>query len=276
MEWRNVLVVGLLSAMATACSGQEVTPEAFTADMAARFKATDPKMTVNVTSPLTITVGKDGDATIDEAACNDMKAEFVAAFKEQFSSQEPLDTTKTSRDALRLIVRDLSYCENIEKALADAKPDDKPLLAPFAPGACLILMFDFPTTRKTASPGELQQIGLTRDAAWELAKRQVLAALPKLARIKIKADSFNAFSGMPDVTSLAIDTEGWSALAAKHPGRELIVTFPDENMLTLMIAKPGVDIGKLRTLTAQNFEMAQRGVSPLVYRWTEAGWTAIN
>jgi hypothetical protein len=288
MRWRGLLLAALLAASAPAAVAADPEVMAFTRDLEARFKAANPDLPVAISGPLTLAIGPNGakgavnldriyNFCLNNAAiaCAATKADFVDNLSKSFAAQTDPAATIVRRENLRLLVREAGYCTEIERAMRTAKTPSEPLTAAFTPDTCLIVMFDAPTSRRVAHLDDMTALGLGRDAAWQLAREQVLAPLPKLAALSVEPNSLNLFTDMPDITSLVLDNKGWAALAARYPGKRIIVTMPDDMALTLMVAPPDTDLADLRRVTQQFFREAQRGISPSLLEWTGTGWEIV-
>ena len=287
MPWRAA-GLALLLAMAPVSGAKAEPRDAFTTEMAGRFKSTYPDVTVAIAEPLTLVLAR-GDQNIRSNLdriykvcqtngtdmCSDAKTGFVNGIGQQIAAMTNPAAIATRREDLRLLVREAGYCAEIERLMANGPVPAKPVTAAFVGDTCLILMFDMPTSRRTTLLDELAPLGLTRDAAWQLAQAQVLAPLPKLASIDVPENSLNAFTTFPDVTSLMLDTQGWSALASRHPGKQIIVTIPDDGMMSLLIVAPDFELTGLAKITREAFDSAQRGISPQLLRWSAQGWQVI-
>ena len=280
-----VALVALVAMASSACAAKPDPRDAFTSEMAARFQRAYPGLSVTISEPLTLVLKRNGDEmttnldriynfcqTNAKKPCAETKANFVAASNQTIAGMNDPALVAPRRENLRLVVREAGYCQQVAALMAAGKVPSAPVTAPFTADTCLIMMFDFPTTRRTAMLDDIATLGLTRDAAWELAKAQVLQPLPKLALNDVQENALNAVTSFPDNTSLVLDTPGWTALAAKHKGKQIIVTIPDEEMLTLMIVEPDTDLADLKKLTRESFESAQRGISPQLLRWAGDGW----
>jgi len=77
------------------------------------------------------------------------------------------------------------------------------------------------------------------------------------------------------VPSVLLDAAGWRALAARTKG-DLVVTVPDDGFVTVISDPDPATVNKLAALSRQNFDSAERGISPLVYRWNGNGWSAMR
>lgn len=288
MQWRAALLSLLLAASSAACSANGDPQAVFTADLAARFTAAYPGVRVKIAGPLTLQVGDDSDpltTNLDRIynvcranaadICEISKSEFVTNSAQTIAAQKDPAITAPRRENLRLLIRAASYCAESDRAVQSAATPSTLVYAPFTADTCILLMFDFPTSRRSASLEDLRTLGLTRDAAWEIAQAQVLSPLPKLASLDVEENAINAFADMSDITSLLLDKAGWAALAAKHPGKQVIVTMPDDGLLTLLIVGTKFGFDWVKTSARETFESAQRGISPLVYRWNETGWVAV-
>jgi hypothetical protein len=288
MRWQAPAVAMLMVSTAAGCAAADDRRDAFTAELAGRFRSAYPALAVKVTEPLTLVLG-DEDQTLtanldriyqvcqsnDPQICAAAKTDFVDGIAQHVAAMKNPDLDAPRRENLRLLVRAAGACAEIDRAMQDAGSPARLIFEPLTADTCVTMMFDFPRSRRTTTPADLETLGLTREAAWSLAKAQVLSHLPKLATVELKPDTLHVFADLPDSTSLVLDTAGWSALAAKHSGKRILVTIPDENFLTVMITGRDGIVDGLRKSAQESYDVAQRGISPAVLEWRNAGWQIV-
>lgn len=253
----------------------------FTRQMADRFRVALPGRTVQISAePLQLRVQVNGEpaeinvgrifnfcASSSEADCEGSIAHFVAVTSDTFSKLD----APIAPGQLRLVVRASEYCDYVERTIKD---EPRPVARPFVPGLCTLLMADFPTNSRTVTGEDLGKLALAADEAWTLAERQTLADLPAPATLKGLADNVVVVSGFDYATSLMLDGAGWRAAAAAHG--DIVAAVPEGNaMIVARVAKAG-ELAKFKTAVREHFETAERGVSPIVYRWTPSGWKPLD
>lgn len=274
-----------LLALTFGCAASSIDESAFTREMAERVAQAALSWTVGMDGPLTLKVhAPDADdiqvnlnrvfdfcSRSDAQACENSKQTFVGALTATFDSSVHLQDN-ISRDQLQLVIRAAGYCNEIVSAMRRSSPSAQPLVEPFAEDLCTIMMVDLPTARRTANMGDLKRLGLERAAAWKLARTNVLAPLPKMAKITVPAKSLAAIADLQNAPSLMLDSDGWRELASRTEGTSLLAVVPSDQFLGVARESSTEALAALQKATRQNFETAERGVSPLVYRWTASGW----
>jgi hypothetical protein len=285
----NRILLGFAALLlAPACGAQSRSDtDSFAADMARRLsKATGREFVITGTLSLRVKGSKPDGMTIfldriyqycqhnSAEDCEHSKADFANSTSEAFT-----EVPAISADRLRIVVRDSEYCAQITTLMAGkAKPPEPgktPLNRPFAEGLCTALMVDYPRTRKSVSQGDLNDLKLGTDAAWELARKQTVAVAPKLAGVEVGSKQLVVLEGGDYVPSVLLDLEGWRALAARTKG-DLIVTVPDENFATILADLKSADLPRFQKMTRESYDAAERGISPFVYRWNGSGWTVVR
>lgn len=281
----TAMLIGMAAMLAPGGSEQADPASLFTSRFFEDFRAAYPDLPLTITGPLTLGNGKDGAINLDRvynfcagnpaAACETMRQQFMTGIAAQLAAEKDPSVEQARPENLRLLVRAGAFCTMARSQMAAAPRPTTAAVGPFVGDLCLALMFDFPTTRRLANLEDLPAIGLEREAAWALGRCQVLAGLPKVAGLDIEEGSLNLLADLPDVNSLVLDSEGWAALAARHPGKTIIVTQPDDGVLTVMIGGSPKMIAGLKRLTAENFRTAGRGISPGLLQWTANGWQPV-
>lgn len=211
----------------------------------------------------------------DQPSCEAGITNYVDAMASMFSSQGSPLAEAVTREQLRLIVRDAEYCaESAALLLARGKEAPANGEAP-AEGLCSMLMLDFPKTRRSVNSSDLGKLGLTREAAITVARAQVLATLPDIRKIDFKPNAVFAVA-MSDVPSLMLDTAGWKAAATRYPRLTFLITVSDDSLLSIISVEDESGLDGIKRLASEDFATAERGISPLAYKWTDSGWEAVH
>ncbi len=267
--------------LAPACRAQaRADADAFTADMAARLSRATGREFV-VSAPLTVKL-KDArpdahtlylDRIFQFCAhnsaedCEISKANFAASTAEVFTELPPL-----TADRLRVVVRASDYCAQMPAR--DQKGRPGPLQRPFAEGLCTVLMVDYPHTRRTVSPGDLDELRLKPETAWQVATVQTLKAAPKIGDFPADGGPL-ILQGGDYVPGALLDIAGWRALAARAKG-ELFMAVPEDDLVVVYAGLKAEDIPALRQIVREDEVAAERGISASVYRWNGSGWTVVR
>lgn len=255
---------------------------AFTLRMAERFRAAFPERAVEILGPLELRVGTGDDAaTINVGRafrfCADSNAEECDAFAAHFvTAVGETDAQDTIRpEQLRVMIRHAGYCDELETMARDAEEAHKFVLRPFAPQLCALLVADFPNAMRTLNRGDLGALALEADAAWTLAERQTLANLPRPEAIEGLGDQLVLVSDLDYVPSLMLNLEGWRRADAAVGG-DLVIAVPADGILVASRRANLNDLDAFKATTVDAFLNGERGISPLVYRPTEAGWAPVE
>ena len=74
-----------------------------------------------------------------------------------------------------------------------------------------------------------------------------------------------------DYISSILLADGWSDLA-RMTGGALFVAVPGDNEVVVGLAKDDETIKRLNPVVIQDYQSAERPVSPYIYRWATTGW----
>jgi hypothetical protein len=278
-------LAALAAALATPvpAAAQQPDEAAFTRDVAERLRAALPGRPFTVAGPLEIRVEAEGYesmtvnvgriwnfcATAPADECEASRAQFV----ESVAGAVAEAPGPVTRAQLRVAVRHADFCRELDRFARDAARSPVHRPGP-APGLCAVMMADYPTRMRTVAGEDLDALGLAADAAWPLAEGQTLAGLPAPDRLEGLDRSLVAVADMDYVPSLLLDAEGWRRAAAANG--ELIMAVPSDGFLIVGRRALVEDLAGMRRATQQGFDTAERGISPLVYRWTDAGWATVE
>jgi hypothetical protein len=174
-----------------------------------------------------------------------------------------------TRAQLRVAVRSTDFCDHLATLEAE-RPGQRPLTRPGpAAGLCTVLMADYPNRMRTVPGEDLPALELDAAAAWALAERQTLAALPAPESLEGLDRSLVVVTDMDYVPSLILAGEGWRRAAA---GGELLLAVPTDGFAVVARRANVPDLAQFRAAVRENFETGERGISPHIYRWTAGGW----
>ena len=253
---------------------------AFSRDIAERFRAAMPGRAVEVTAPLELRIDTEPEAAevnlgrlynfcahAQAAECEESAERFVAGMSEALGVSPPVRA-----DQLRVAVRHTDFCDYLQRRIA--APDARILTRRLAPQLCVVIMADFPTTMRALNRGDLEPLRLDEAAAWALAERQTLAELPQPDTLEGLADNLVAVSEFDYVPSLLLNTDGWRRAAAARG--DLIVAVPSDRLMIVIRRANLADLAAFRAATRENFDAAERGISPLLYRWDGTGWVVVD
>ena len=256
--------------------------EEFTRWMADRARAALPGEGLEITGPLELRRGREADgSTINVGRiynfcqsssaedCESAAADFIARIVEIADVPEGL-----TREQLRIAVRHADFCDELDRTFTSADTP-APLHRPLAPQLCIVMMADFPTLMRSVTQDDLSALQLEPEAAWSLAERQTLANLPEPSELPQLGEAVIAVTAYEYVPSLLLNIEGWRRAEAAAGG-ELVVAVPSDEMLVILPRARREDIVGFRPATQEAFDTALRGISPLLYRLTEAGWTVVQ
>ena len=246
----------------------------FTRSMAERLRIAFPGRTIEIAEPLQLRVLTEPDPTLVNVGrlynfCANATAEECEASIAQFvtgsAEAARIVNATITREQLRIVVRNVEYCE--------WTGSDRPstlIYRPYLAGLCAAIMADFPDTIRAVPAEDLAAMGLTTEAAWTLAERQTLAELPSPETLEGLGESVILVSGYDYVTSLLLNAEGWRRARERYG--DLLVAVPASD--TVVVARAAVvDADDLQTPVTRHFETAERGISPILYRFGPEGWT---
>jgi hypothetical protein len=273
-----VAIASLAVAFAGCAEARRVDPAALTREMAATLRQKLPSAKITIEGPLTLKVEGDvsmaGQVNLDRvfAFCSENAAADCAVMKRDFVSGivESQSETVVTKASLRLVVRPQEYVDEMQVAMTAAGKGQRVISIPVADGLAAVLMADFPRSARTVSSDDLPDLSLEQEEALTLAKAQLLRALPPLPAA---AEVRKTLTGVTDVDYAAsiMLSDGWDALA-KEVGPGLFLAIPDDRFALIGVADGTAAIAKLRSMVADDFKRAQRGISPEIYRRMGGKW----
>jgi hypothetical protein len=275
--------IGILAAalFATSVCASRTSDDALTTEMAARIAKNVAPAKVRVTESLTLAISHGGQDSItinldrivefcrtNEAdACEDFKSRFVAATSDADAE------TAISRTNLRLVVRAADYVDGINSMFADT-PGRTILTDKFVQGISLVLLADFPKTARATNADDLRTLGLSRDEAWMLGRKQMIEHLPAIPTAKALSNGLVAITDVDYAASIML-ADGWDQLSASI-GPGLFLAVPDDNFALVGVENDASRLTKVKGLVRDHFTRAERGISPLVYRRVGGMWVPVD
>jgi uncharacterized protein YtpQ (UPF0354 family) len=256
----------------------------FTKDMLTRINKLAPNVMLVVTEPLSVRVleGPQAGSQInfdrinafceknDAALCEEQKDSFATAIAASFVEMD----YSVTRERLRVVVRSEEYVAKANSELVTGTSGPL-VIVPLIAGLDLVLAADFPETTRLVSEGDLKALGLTPKQAIALGTEQVLAALPPLPEAKSLASTVIMIPGQDYGASYLLATDKWQSLAKDVKG-VLWVAVPADDKVVVGVARNENELSKLKPVVAEDYATAARGISPLIFRWTERGWQPLK
>lgn len=272
-------------ALVAACSpaSAQESEDDFTKRMAERFQAALPDKKIEIGEPLQLRLAGEAEpteinvgrifnycrwTTADE--CEASVASFVTKIADSFRNMDPPLTSAQ----LRVAVRHSDYCNYIEgDSRFREKSKSGPLWRPYAAGVCTLILADFPQSARSVTAEELEKIGLDPEAAWALAERQTLANLPSPKTLDGLDDAMSMIEGFDYAPSIMLNMAGWREAAGSG---EILLAVPASTHAVVVKRSNIRDLAAFKRTVREDFDTAERGISPFVYRWTKDGWKVVD
>ena len=279
--WLSSIAILLMAIPVAAATPPE--PD-FTKDMLGRIHKLAPNVGLEVAGPLTLHVidGPQAGGQInfdrvvafcehnDAVPCEEQKQKFATGIAASLVTTDYAVT----RERLRVVVRSELYATEANTELGAGKSGPL-VIAPLAAGLDLVLAADLPQTTRLVNEGDLKTLGLTRDEAIALGAKQVLAALPPLPDAKALASAVIVIPGQDYGASYLLATDQWRSRARTLTG-VLWIAVPADERVVVGLARSEEELSKLKPVVAQDFATAPRGISPLIFRWTDGRWLPLK
>ncbi len=277
LAWIAALTIATASAEAMQPPLEE---GAFTRHFVERLRTAFPAQSFAISGSLQIRADNEAEINIGRVHnfcrsstapdCDGAITEFIAAIREGIT-QADLPAT---REQLRLAVRHQDFCDDLARRAGERQIPPEIVTRSIAPQLCAVLMIDFPTSMRSASPEDLARFSLPPDEAWQVAERQTLANLPQTRALDQLQTGMVAVTEYDYIPSMMLARDMWRDLTARHG--PLIVMIPSDQMLVAVRRAAGADLAGLRRTTTETHDTALRGISPLLYTWTEGGWRELE
>jgi hypothetical protein len=281
MRWALAPLLLLLFAGAAVAAAAPPSETAFTEEMAARFRTALPRSEVQVTAPLQLRISaptyREPPAVVLDRTwnvcrpgpseeCEEAKARFVAALVEIIAEHPPV-----ARAQLRVMVRSADYCAAARERAS--RENQTVVMRPGPAALCTLVVADYPSSMRLLNGRDLGQLGLGADEVWPIAERQTMASLPQPQSLaELDQHSPATVVGRDYIPSLLLNAEGWRAVAARG---DVLVAVPEDGALIAIRAADVADLAAFRAIVRDHHRLAERGISPEIYRWTDEGWVAI-
>jgi hypothetical protein len=262
-----------------------VPPEAdFTQDMLNRIKSLAPNVVLEVAGPLSLHVisGPQAGSQInfdriaafcehnDNASCEAQKQEFASKMASSLATSD----YGVTRERLRVVVRNAQYVAGANSEIGTG-PSGSLVFAPLSADLDLVLAADFPETTRLVNEGDLKTLGLTREQAMALGTKQVLAALPPLPDSKTLASAVVVIPGQDYGASYLLASDEWRS-RARTVTRVMWIAVPADERVVVGVARSVEELSRLKSVVAQDYTSAPRGISPLIFYWTDGGWLPLK
>lgn len=235
----------------------------------AKIMPTDPQgfdLQLPGREPQQISVARVADfCSVNDAASCDGQ---VRTFADSVVTLATTDFTVT-RARLRVVVRGKPDTDGYLATIAESAR--RPLTRPLFEGVSAVLAADFPKGTRMVTSEDLRDLKLDADQAFDLGTTQVLADLPPVPKLADIDGKVILIDGYDYGASEMLRPDRWRALDEASGGR-LYIAIPGDDEVVVGTTKTPEDLPKLRELISQEYALSPRGISPLVYRWSPAGW----
>jgi hypothetical protein len=290
---RPILLIGAAILTARCTLPEALQPaawleERFTTRVAKVLVDTLPAFDVTVQEPLVLAVAPRADAAGGrrvqarlaslwegckraEAACDQSIRHYAASIAEfaQLGPQSP------QRSDLRVVVRPSAYLDEY-RMVVGMDPEAEIVAAPLAGDLWVVCVVDRPGALQVLGAGDLRRLGLTKDEAIRLGRRNVDSSLRPLSAVThlLPDNSFGTIEGGVYESSRLLFHEQWADVAQRLRG-PLIVAVPASGMVLYGRASRQVGIAAMQRFAADATEEAKRPISTTVFKWTRRGWQPV-
>lgn len=260
----------------------------FTERVAKVLADTLPAFDVTVQAPLVLTVAP----RPDEAGGRRVQARLAGLWQECERIEAPCDPPirhyaariaefaqlgpePPQRPDLRVVVRPSAYLDDYRSAVGP-DPEAEIVAAPLAGDLWVVCVADRQGTLQVLGAGDLKRLGLTRDEAIRLGRRNVDASLKPLSAVThlLPDNSFGTIEGGVYESSRFLFHEQWAHVAERLRG-PLIIAVPASGMVLYGRASRQVGIAAMRRFAMDATEAAERPISTTVFKWTRRGWQPV-
>jgi uncharacterized protein YtpQ (UPF0354 family) len=254
----------------------------FVRDVADRISQSS-RTKVEVEGPLSLRVLKpDGEylltANLDRiwSACERIPercAIFVDEYVGGISSFLVERSGPAEKETLRITVRLRSYLETIKKRDGARAP----VILPFVGDLAFALVVDSARSIRSAQRQDLEELKLSEDEAFELAKNNLRTRELKPLETVLKPITGQTIGLLQEnayESSRLVLHEDWKPYATSRGG-DLIVAVPATDILVYGSGATPLAVDVLRTFALNLATKSPRPLSPLVLRWKPDGWEVL-
>lgn len=257
---------------------------AFTAHVADAIRKELPNGSVTVTETRTIDV-KSGAASLkvsldnlssecarNESKCDDAIRNFVAVVKTA-ALRDP--AAAINKADIRVVVRPKAYVDELGSAAKDS--GEGPIVGLVAGDVWFVCVIDQPQNTISLSESRAKSVGLSRDEALTLGKKNVTAALRPLATVlkDLPPNGIGYIDGDFYESSRLLLHDEWEPLSKKLNGN-LIVAIPTSDLLIYGDGSSTQSIDAIAALTARVAGKSPRPISSTLFRWKKSGWEVVK
>lgn len=245
--------------------------DSFTEVIKAKIQSRLSDVSVNVKSPLTLSVG-DFDVNLhrfytfcknNEKECNAYLDPFINKMIQAYKDIN----TPPNKSAIGLIIRTNEYLKNATLS------GTKVLNQPFLQGFVILPILDSPTSLRNVGEKDLKLLNLTEAQLFELAKKNLDQQINDTGKnVKpVKPGEIGTIRGSIFAPSRLINHQSWSTVAQAQAGK-LIVSIPTTDTALYIAETSPVAIDALQTLTNQVIRESPNPLSDKLFIWSTEGW----
>jgi hypothetical protein len=208
----------------------------------------------------------------DKSGCDEAIRHFVKVVKTAALQDHAAPVDKSD---IRIVARPKAYIDELSKAAKDGATN--PIVGPIAGDVWFVCVVDQPRNIMSLNDERAKSIGLSRDEAISLGKKNVSAALRPLASVikELPENGIGYLDGdFYESSRFALHDE-WKPLSKKLNGN-LIVAVPASDLLIYGDGSNKQHIDAMAALAAHALKKSPRPISATLFRWTKNGWEAVE
>ena len=178
------------------------------------------------------------------------------------------------RKLLRAVLRPSAYIEQIRRVYAGK---EEPPVAPFVGDLWVVCALDMPEAIKYLAPGDLAKIGLSKDEAIAIAKKNNAEMFEPMERAAhaFPGDGVGIVSNNAYDSSRLLAFDSWAPIAARTGG-QLLASAPAADAVIFFDARRPNALETMRRYTAMVAAKETRPFPPQIFRWSPAGWILVE
>lgn len=177
------------------------------------------------------------------------------------------------RAMVRLVVRPRPYVDQILQKMGEGA-----LLArPLTPDLAIVPVLDFTRSVRFVGAKDLATLGVTQDELFTLGEGNLRAGqrpLAEVAKVPV-GQALGSITGEDYASSRILFHADWKDLSGKL-NQQLVAMIPAPDIVLYGDGSTPRGLEALKTLGRDMARQSQRPLSPMLWRWTEAGWEPVK
>jgi hypothetical protein len=203
--------------------------------------------------------------------CRDAIQKYVDSAAETIAGP-PLQPAPSQ---MRVLIRHREFVEQLPRGEGGNGPAP-PIARPFVGDLWMVLALAGKHVHWLVTPGVLHAFNLDSSAAFEIARRNTRAALPRLSHV-VKPMGSSGFSHAhgESYSSRLLLWDDWRAVAAARKG-ELLAIVPDADNIIFGTIRSSTELDKFKRVAADATRITGDSRSATIYRWRNEGWEVMG